>query len=222
MIDSVTLYRNCTWILKKLMKFPHTRDRAYQKRNSVRGNGLPVLLELLILSILLLFFPPQTAGAEEQIAHEYQIKTAFLYNFAHFVEWPAGAFSSPSSDFHICILGKDPFGEQIDAITRKPIGSHQINLSRIASVAAVQSTYDCHLLFIPRSEKDTIPQIVARLGKKPVLTVTDQENAAQSGVIITMTIIDEKVRFQINRKAAADVGIKISSKLLSLATKVVE
>jgi ABC-type uncharacterized transport system substrate-binding protein len=52
--------------------------------------------------------------------------------------------------------------------------------------------------------------------------VSDQENAAQSGVIITMTVIDERVRFQINKKAASDVGITISSKLLHLATKVVE
>lgn len=181
-----------------------------------------MLSKLLCLSILALFATPWLSKAEELIAQEYRIKAAFLHNFAKFVEWPADVFHSPSSDLNICILGKDPFGKQLDAIIQKTVGLHQISLSRIDSPEAIQPPNGCHILFITYSEKDNIPEIVSRLGKKPILTVTDQENAAPSGVIITMTVIDEKVRFQINRKAASDVGIKISSKLLQLATKVVE
>jgi hypothetical protein len=204
------------------MKFQHGKNPGNRSRSSAPDKRLLLLNKLLILVILLLFSSPQMIEAEEQIAHEYQIKAAFLYNFAYFVEWPADALSSPSSNLHICILGKDPFGEEIEAITNKSIGSHQISHGHIDTIEAIKTPDDCHILFITQSEKDSIPQIVSGLGGKPILTVTDQENADQSGVMITMTLMDEKVRFQINRKAAADVGINISSKLLRLATKVVE
>ena len=50
--------------------------------------GVPIVTVIFLATLLA---PPR--GAQE--AEEYQVKAAFLYNFAKFVEWPAQAFKSP-------------------------------------------------------------------------------------------------------------------------------
>src|ERR1700721_2428538 len=45
---------------------------------------------------------------------EYQVKAVFVYNFSHFVEWPAQAFAAANAPFVIGILGGDPFGANLD------------------------------------------------------------------------------------------------------------
>src|SRR5271157_5811294 len=53
-----------------------------------------------------------------QTALEYEVKAAFLLNFAKFVEWPSSAFADSDSPIAICILGKDPFGHTIDELVQ--------------------------------------------------------------------------------------------------------
>ena len=54
-----------------------------------------------------------TARAAQDSPSEYQLKAAFVYNFAKFVDWPPKVYSGPQSPFSICILGTDPFGSVI-------------------------------------------------------------------------------------------------------------
>jgi hypothetical protein len=77
----------------------------------------------------------------------------------------------------------------------------------------------CHILFISRSERGRIPQILQDLGTAPVLTVADTDGFLDDGGIINFRLEGSKVRFEINQQAAERVGIKISSKLLRLAVE---
>src|SRR2546423_1873379 len=48
-------------------------------------------------------------------ATEYEVKAAFIYNFAKYVQWPASR-SDPRLPFVIGVIGKDPFGNVLDDV----------------------------------------------------------------------------------------------------------
>lgn len=151
---------------------------------------------------------------EAQTSDEYQVKAAFLYNFLKFVDWPAQSFADGSSPFIIGVVGNDRFNNAIEqAIIGKTANGRGIVAKHFASLKAM--TY-CHVLFISSSQRGNIGQILATAGPG-VLTVSETERFTQNGGIINFTIVESKVRFEINQTAAGRAGLRISAKLLSLA-----
>lgn len=148
-------------------------------------------------------------------AREYEVKAAFLFNFAQYVEWPAGAFSSPTAPIIIGILGDDAFGQTLDQTIRdetvkdRPIAVHR---SR-----QIENLKHCHLLFVSKSERGRLGQIFASLVGKPCLTVGETDHFTHNGGIINFRLQGANVRFEINLNAARRSGLTISSKLLRLA-----
>lgn len=152
-------------------------------------------------------------GAEA--ASEYQVKAVFLFNFTHFVEWPPQAFSSPGEPFVIGILGEDPFGTRIDDVIRNErIADHPLVVRRFRHA---EDLGDCQMLFVGRDESAGFGQVVARLGHRPVLVVSEIEGSAEHGAMIQFATESSHVRLRINADAAHAAGLVISSKLLHLA-----
>jgi hypothetical protein len=151
---------------------------------------------------------------------EYPLKLAFLYNFAKFVEWPPESFRSPDAPLAICIVGHDPFSADIENELRtRPAGSHPVEFVALKQTGRLNL---CHIVFIPVTEKDQAAGIVRSLKGSGALTVGESEGFAVRGGIVNFTVEGGKVRFEINKYAADRAGLKISSKLLSLAKVVTE
>jgi hypothetical protein len=165
---------------------------------------------LLVAGLLSWAFP---ASAEEP--SEYQLKAAFLYNFALFTEWPAGTDKSLT----LCVYGNDAFGEELDALQGKPVGDRILAVRRTPLGGAVAS---CQIVFITSSAIDNLPRVLDGLRGRATLTVADSPGAALSGVAINMTVARNKVAFEANLAAARAAGINLSSKLLRLATQVIQ
>lgn len=147
---------------------------------------------------------------------EYQLKAAFLFNFAKFVEWPTGSFASLQSPFSICILGTDPFGAMIDeTLQGQTIGQHAVTVLRMREAAQLRR---CQVAFISASEKGNLPQILQALRGASVLLVGESPGFVAAGGAIQFEMQDGRVRFLINPDAAERAGLQVSSKLLSLAT----
>lgn len=154
----------------------------------------------------------QTAGTP----NEYTVKAAFLFNFAKFVEWPAEAFASPASPVVIAVLGRDPFGPMLDEMTHdERVNGREIVVRR---VKWDDNLGGAHILFVGSSEARRMPQLLDRLGGTSVLTVGEYDEFARGGGMIHFVTQNYRVRFEINARAASNAGLKISSKLLSLAT----
>ncbi|MBI4710040.1 MAG: YfiR family protein [Nitrospirae bacterium] len=132
-----------------------------------------------------------------------------MYNFAKFIEWPADAGAS----MNLCVYGEDPFGPALDSINDKLVRDKKVVVKRIKYP---QQLKPCQIIFISASEKEHLPQILDAVENLSILTVGDTNGFAHQGVVINFFIEDEKVRFEINPKAAEDAGLKISSKLLKL------
>ncbi len=154
-------------------------------------------------------------AAAEEPSREYRIKAAFIYNFAKFTRWPAGSFADDEAPLDFCIYGDDPFAGALDAVAGRTIRGRRVAVRRIATIEA---SAGCHLLFISDSEAERLTGILAALGDRPVLTVADMPDFARAGGIINLTTnADDKLRFEINTGTARRAGLKLSSKLLSLA-----
>ncbi|HKW67293.1 MAG TPA: YfiR family protein [Terriglobales bacterium] len=156
-----------------------------------------------------------TAAAQSPRAPEYQVKAAFLYNFAKFVEWPSPAFPGSSAPFRICVLGRDPFGDVLTNVVQgKSISGHAILSMHLQSPAEARS---CHVLFLSQSDPETLKQGLDRLRGLPILTVGESADFLALGGMINFVLEEDRVRFEINLEAAERHRLKLSSKLLAVA-----
>jgi hypothetical protein len=78
------------------------------------------------------------------------------------------------------------------------------------------------MVFIPVTEKDQADKILKGLKGSSILTVGESEGFAALGGIINLTVEGNTVHFEVNQLAAERAGLKISSKLLSMAKIVKE
>jgi hypothetical protein len=166
-----------------------------------------------VFLLLLAFAGP--AFAQEPAPLEYDLKAAFLYNFVKFVEWPPDAFAGPRSPLTICVYGQDPFGDSLDGVVRgETLGERGLLVQRPEGLDDLR---DCRVLFVSRSERQRLPEILSRVEGAPVLTVGETDGFLRAGGMIDFVLEDNKVRFLINQDAAERSRLRISSKLLRLA-----
>ena len=153
-----------------------------------------------------------TAGAAGP--SEYEVKAAFLYNFARFVEWPLDA-AGDDRTFVVTVLGRDPFGSALDDTLRgKMIDDKRVVVRRVLRSEDVGRS---HIVFISDSEKDRLPAILKSLEAAPVLTVGEMNQFAERGGVIRFKVDQDRIRLEINVAAAERSRLKISSQLLKLA-----
>jgi hypothetical protein len=153
------------------------------------------------------------AYSQPPVLDEYQVKAAFLYNFAKFVEWPSAAFKNPDDPIAICVLGQNPFGSALeDIINGKRVADRGL---RVRQVSDQREAARCHIVFVSAADdKRTFLEEVKSL---PVLTIGERDGFLADGGIIVFTVKDTRVHFDIDADGAARAKLKISSKLLSLA-----
>jgi hypothetical protein len=148
-------------------------------------------------------------------SREYQLKAAFIYNFGQFIEWPDKAFASSDAAFVVAVIGQNPFGDTLqNALKGKKVGDHPIVVRQIESADEAK---DCQLLFVPATEDDRLEAIFKTVADRPILTVGESADFPAAGGTIRFFIENNRIRFEVNLEAADKAGLKISSKLLSLA-----
>lgn len=176
-----------------------------------------------VLSLLFLVLAAMHAAAalgQPAEPAEYEVKAAFLYNFARYVKWPDKPAGEPGNAFVIGIIGTDPFGKTLDQMMQgKSIQGRAIVVRRY--LKADEAT-GCDMLFISASEKDNLAKIFAMLRDAPVLTVGDMPQFAQRGGMINLVVHEKRVQFEVNIAAAERAGLTPGSQLLRLAKIVAE
>ena len=159
------------------------------------------------------------SSALAQRPSEYQVKAAFIFNFPNFVDWPEGALPYTTTTLNIGILGKDPFGDAFAPFLSRAVKGRKLFIRRSTRL---QELPFCHILFICESEKKYLPQILEHFRGRPVLTVGETEGFAQAGVMINLVLKGNNVGFEVNVDAVERARLKLSAKLLLLATIVEE
>jgi YfiR/HmsC-like len=159
------------------------------------------------------------ASTQTSSASEYQVKAAFLFHFAQFVEWPEETFKESNSPLTYCTIGEDPFHGSLDAaLNGKAIGARTL---RVLHFKQPQDIRGRQVLFVGALERRLLPAIPGAARGNSALTVGESEHFAQEGGMIGFLLEENKVRFEVNLEAAQNVNLKISSRLLALAKSVV-
>jgi hypothetical protein len=163
------------------------------------------------LMLGLLTLAPARGSAQSK---EYQVKAAFLFNFARFIDWPPSAFTNASQPFQIGILGDNPFGTALnDLVLGENLRARKVTVKLSAEP---QTLADCQIIFISKSETNRAPEVISQFRSRPILTVGEIGGVGRCGTMISFYQEDRKLRFEIDPDAAEKAGIKMSSQLLRL------
>jgi hypothetical protein len=175
--------------------------------------AIPCIALLVLLCTPLSLAAGYPPDADKEPTLEYQVKAAFLLNFTKFIEWPPAA--SADGPFTICVLGDNPFGGALDRMVEgETAGGRGLAVQKIDR----EQPAHCRIVFAGRSEKD-LSAFLARLGPG-TLTVGEDDSFLREGGMIAFVIDNRRVRFDVNLRAAANAGLRISSKLLNVARSV--
>lgn len=175
---------------------------------TILGRIVSIIVFLLIISSGFLL-----AANGDDTESEY--KAYFIYTFSKYVEWED---LDADSTFIIGVIGNSnlvPYLERIAEV--KSIKGKKI------TIQSWQQTNDigvCHILFIPRSQKDQLNEIRKKTEGRPILTVGDTKGFAQKGVCINLINIRDRIGFEVNMTTIDDTTLKVSSQLLKLANSV--
>jgi hypothetical protein len=151
--------------------------------------------------------------AAQQKPAEYAVKAAYIYNFGKFAKWP-----SEARTFNICVLGKDPFGGELDrTVAGEAIDGKPIVVRRMLDL---NHGLDCQILFLSNSERSRMSSILAQVQNLPILTVSDAPDFVEHGGMIQFELQHDRVRFSINLRSAREAKLNISSDLLNVASRV--
>jgi hypothetical protein len=150
---------------------------------------------------------------------EYQIKAAFLCKFGNFVQWPPESLGGSRDSFVIGMAGDDRVTEEVSKacaglqVEGRPIVVRM--LRRGDPIVGV------HLLFVARSDDRHLREWLTAARPLPVLTVTESDEGLALGSIINFVVADNKVRFDVAPPPSDRTALKVDSRLLGVARKVV-
>ena len=167
------------------------------------GIGCILLGSLLVMS-----------GRAQEV-DEYQLKAAFVYNFAKFVEWPPEAFARATAPITVCVLGHGPVGDAVEQVIHaKSVGGRPLAYQLVADADHANR---CQMLFVSSQELRHFRSLCPKLKPSGMLIIGETEGFASEGGAINLKLDRGHVRFEINVDAAAHEQLQISSKLLGLA-----
>jgi len=168
---------------------------------------------------VLFFLLPALLQAQTSASAEYRAKAHFLSKFPFFVEWPEHALPTEHGPFLICVYGDFPFGTSLAEKTRGA-AIHERRVE-IRWVRKEQELKSCQILFVSRSEHRRYSQVLEAVRTNGVLTVGETAEFLDAGGIVSFTMLQEVLQFDVNLDGANKVRLKISAQMLALARHVV-
>ena len=192
----------------------HKRLRQWRDRMRIGCSALAASAVLLTVSVC-----GRAPAANANTPLEYEVKAAFLFRVAQFVDWPPDTFKGAGEPFTYCTIGDDPFGGALEkTLNGKTIGERPLRVEHLSGAGKID---ECQVLFVGGpGDKKHVEEALASAGRLPILTVGEADRFAEDGGTIGFCTEDNKIRFEVNLNAAGKAGLKISAKLLALAKTV--
>ena len=191
------------------VNFIFTRQPS-QSSNVIRR----LAIKLLLIALVFISLP----ATSDEVSRVYSIKAAFIYNFTKFVIWPQHDSNSDAESFNVCIIGDDRLTAAANAIQGKSV---QGKILQIKTITDVGRNGECEIIFLAISNTERLLQVLETIKGMHVLSVGDSNDFVDNGGIIGLFVENNRVRFDINSLAANDSGLKINSRLLELANRVI-
>ena len=159
---------------------------------------------------------PQQGSTTGYSSQDDKYKAMFIYNFTKQIEWPA---KETKGDFVICVVNQDNMLKQLKEIAKgKTVGKSTISVVGAKNIDEISK---CQILYLPTDESssDKIKSAVAKLGSAATLIVSDSPGALENGSCVNFVEIDDKIKYEINKKAIEDRNMKV---LYSMAVNAIK
>ena len=175
---------------------------------------------LLIYATLLMFAPAAVSitAAQDSEQDVSLLKAVFIYNFAKFTRWPENTSNDMQNSLTLCSIGDDSLVSELDRLGGRTIRGRPVRIDR--QNAETIDPEKCHVLYVANSMRDNTQDVLEHLTDKPILTVSELPSFTQSGGMVELKRDKDKIRFIINLHVARKAGLKLSARLLNLATVV--
>jgi len=179
-----------------------------------------LLLGRLWATIALAAFAPAAPAAAQVVvdeaaaALERSVKAAFVFKFAGFVDWPAEALP-PDAPIRIGVMGEETIVQEItEAASSRTVEGRRVLAKRIEPGDTLEGV---HILFMRDPAFRKLASAVADLKPEAMLIVTESPGALERGSIVNFAVDDGRVRFDLSIEAAEQRGLKLSSRLITVA-----
>lgn len=150
-----------------------------------------------------------------QVMEEGQVRAAYLYNIAKFVEWPPAAFHGPDDPIQLCAIGDDATIDILQAaVTGKRVNGRPIQARRLAHTGDLGT---CHILFVGVRDKNKIAVILRKTASLPTVTVGQSDSFIPLGGMINLASESGVIKLEAAPATAEAAGLRISSRLLLVA-----
>jgi hypothetical protein len=180
---------------------------------SIRFRHITLRMGSIFLLLVMLLVPTiNTKSYADNDLSENDIKALFILNFIKYINWPP---EIDKSAIRIGIAGDSPVLESLLKVIRNRRENKNIKVEKLDPNAG--TIYQ--IIFVTSEESSKIMRWNKKYAGKGVLIISDgcKSNCVAS---INLINIDNKMRFEINTFAAEACGIKISTRLMELATSV--
>jgi YfiR/HmsC-like len=159
-----------------------------------------------------------SAGRAAEAGSPERVKATFLYHLTGYVTWPADAFSSGTDPVAIVVVGDSALADAVVAVTAGQ--QTQGRALAVHKVAAGEPLPRAHLVLLPAGDYQALKEYAATLRDRPTLRVAESERFAEAIGDVGFTLVGGRVSFEINRHNTRRNGLKVSSKLMKLASNI--
>jgi hypothetical protein len=167
----------------------------------------------LVILLSLCCFTQATTSAERQ-GEEYLLKAVFIYNFAKFTHWPVSVWDNTGRSLRICSIGNDNLANVLIKLHGRSLRDYPVIIEQLKDTSNLDT---CHVLYFAYSLQNDIPSMLDSTRTKPILTVSELPGFAESGGMIELYQMDDRIRFKVNLQSIREAGLELSSSLLKLA-----
>lgn len=182
-----------------------------QRRATLRLLAWPWLALLPVL--------PVAALAQGDAATlERRVKAAFLYKFVGYIAWPETALAQHDTPVVIAVMGDDALAAELaEVVNGRTMDGRPLAVRRLRDGEPLAGI---HVLFLARKENARLPALARASSGLPLVLVSEAEGALDQGSTINFVVTDGRVKFDIAPDAAEKRGVKLSSRLLTVAQRV--
>jgi len=167
-----------------------------------------------LLATLLAALALAAGLSQGQEAGEYDVKAAYLFNFARFTEWPP----PQEGPLQVFLMGRDPFGAPLSALEGRMAQNRPVHIKRDV---AVDDMAACQIVFVSDSEARRLKPILQAASAHPTLTMSDIGGFADNGGMVGLYLADQRIQFDVNLAAIRDANLKVPAQVLKLAHQII-
>lgn len=164
-----------------------------------------------VISFFLLMFKASVGLSASDIFEVSNIKSAFVYNFIQYAEWPnEGALTT----FDIGYYGESKvYFQSLLKMQGRKVRNFKLNVKQVTSLT---SSKTLQLLVIDEHKSNYLAGIVETLRNNPVLLVSDHANDKKNTMLNFVTTTKNTLSFELNRYNMLNAKLSVSPDILVL------